>query len=388
MASVPLTNAADIVSPAIEIGGLSVRMLTVGEASSNEFIALWSTLANGASEPNAFLEPWFLLPSIQSLGKGQELCLFALFEGPELTGLLPLQSAKRYYQYPIPHLAAWGHENMFCSAPLVAKGYEREFWRALLGKLDEKPGLALFFHISGIRADGPLASGLADILAEQKRQGAIVHSHERAMLASGLKSEEYFEGALPNKKRKELRRQHRRLGELGELTFERSQNTDNLAQWTQEFLLLEKAGWKGEQGSALADRKETQEFFTSVIALAGREGRLERLTLRLDDKPISMLANFIASPGSFAFKTVFDEDYARFSPGVLLQKENLALLDRDDIAWCDSCAAAGHPMIERIWREKRRMISASVAIGAPLRQRLFAGLLKAETHQDFGVLRA
>ena len=91
-----------------------------------------------------------------------------------------------------------------------------------------------------------------------------------------------------------------------------------------------------------------------------------------------MLANFISPPGSYSYKTAFDERYARFSPGVLLQRENLALLDRDGIDWCDSCAAADHPMIDHIWRERRLVGRLSIAIGGGLRRALFGQLVRAE----------
>jgi hypothetical protein len=92
-----------------------------------------------------------------------------------------------------------------------------------------------------------------------------------------------------------------------------------------------------------------------------------------------MLANLVAAPGAFSFKTAYDETLARFSPGVLLQRENLALLARDDIAWADSCAAPDHPMIERIWREKREIVRVSVAIGGRARRAAAALLFRAET---------
>ena len=95
-----------------------------------------------------------------------------------------------------------------------------------------------------------------------------------------------------------------------------------------------------------------------------------------------MLANFLAPPGAFSFKTAFDERYARFSPGVLLQRENLDLLARGEIQWCDSCAAADHPMIERIWREKRAMVRINVAIGGSLRRKLFRQVLRAELRKQ------
>jgi hypothetical protein len=106
---------------------------------------------------------------------------------------------------------------------------------------------------------------------------------------------------------------------------------------------------------------------------------LERLALKLDGKAIAMLATFLAPPGAYSFKTTFDEAYARFSPGLLLQLENLDLLTRPGIEWADSCAVEGHSMIERIWREKRRLVSRNIAIGGPLRRAAFRTLMAYET---------
>jgi hypothetical protein len=118
-------------------------------------------------------------------------------------------------------------------------------------------------------------------------------------------------------------------------------------------------------------------FHQSLHGAAAR-GRLERLTLSLDGAPIAMLATFLTPPGAFSFKTAFDERYGRYSPGVLLQRENLAILGRADIAWSDSCAAADHPMIDHIWRERRAIGRLSIAIGGSLRRSVFALLARVE----------
>ncbi len=181
-----------------------------------------------------------------------------------------------------------------------------------------------------------------------------------------------------SKKRKELRRQKNRLGEEGALTFTRDDSATGLTEWISEFLALEKQGWKGRNGSALASFAETRALFTEVLTGAAASGKLERLDLRLEGRPLAMLVNFHAPPGSFSFKTAFDEEFSRFSPGVLLQIENLALLDRDDIQWCDSCAAQGHPMIDSIWTGRRSIGRYSVAIGGSGRRTIFGAFLKTE----------
>ena len=198
------------------------------------------------------------------------------------------------------------------------------------------------------------------------------------MLASSLEPQAYFEASLSGKKRKELRRQHSRLAELGEVRFERRRDDHALALWIDQFLALEHSGWKGAAGSALASHQATIALFRESLAGAAARGRLERLTLYLDDQPIAMLASFICPPGAFSFKTAFDERFARYSPGVLLQRENLALLEDDKVRWCDSCASADHPMIDHIWRERRPVGRISITIGGRLRRAVFRQLLRAE----------
>lgn len=341
-------------------------------------LAAWETLAARATEPNPFLEHWALLPALRALDPQGEVALLRFEQGGELAGLLPVARSRRYYRWPFPHIHGWAHANAFLGAPLVARGQERAFWQALLDWADRQAGLALFLHLTDIPLDGPLHAALTAICAEQRRPCGVVHHTSRALLASDQSPEDYFAASLSGKKRKELRRQFARLAELGAPAFERLGDAAGLDAWTDEFLALEAAGWKGQAGSALASQAETAAIFRQTLAGAARHGKLERLALRLDGQPIAMLASFRVPPGAFSYKTAFDESYARFSPGVQLQCENLLVLDRPEIAWTDSCAAADHPMIDHIWRERREVGRISIGIGGSPRRAIFARLLKAE----------
>jgi len=117
---------------------------------------------------------------------------------------------------------------------------------------------------------------------------------------------------------------------------------------------------------------ETELFFRETLAAAWDAGRLQFLRLDLGGRPIAMLVNFLTPPGSFSFKTVFDEGFARFSPGVLIQLENLAILDNPDIAWMDSCAAQEHPMIDSLWTERRAIVRATVRLKGARRAVIWA----------------
>lgn len=355
-----------------------VRAICWTEMESNEARLAWDALAQCATEPNPFHESWYLLPALRGLDPGRTVKLLRFEVDGELAGLLPIRLEKRYYRWPIPQLCGWMHGNCFLGAPLVAAGLERPFWRALLGWADANCGLGLFLHLTQIPLEGPLHEAMMAVTHEQDRLAALVHREERAMLASPMNGETYFEASLSGKKRKELRRQHTRLSELGELTFERRRDDHRLPRWSEDFIALEHSGWKGLAGSALACHEATKDLFRDALSGAAARGRLERLTISLDGEPIAMLASFITPPGAFSYKTAFDERFARFSPGVLLQRENLALLDHPEVRWCDSCAAADHPMIDHIWRERRAVGRWSIAVGGKARRALFAALVRAE----------
>lgn len=339
----------------------------------------WAALARHAAEPNPFYESWCLVPALEAFDPRGRVQLGVLELGGAIAGIVPLARSAFYDRYPLPHIAGWLHANAFCGAPLVARGAEHAFWHELLAWADGHAGAALFLHFAHLPADGALYAALRDVVAAQGRPAAVVNRIERAMLASSAAPQDYFAASLSGKKRKELRRQFNRLSEEGALQFERREDGEALGEWTDRFLALEQAGWKGREGSALACAPQTAQFFRAALAGAAEAGRLERLTLSLDGRPIAMLANFIAPPGAFSFKTTYDERLARFSPGVLLQRENLALLARGGIEWTDSCAAAGHPMIDHIWRERRTITRVSVAIGGRARQALGRRILRAET---------
>ena len=361
-----------------EAGGVSHRFSGWRTVLDAQYIAAWDDLATHAVEHNAFAESWFLTPALEQFDPKGRVRLFSLWDADSLVGLMPISPQTQYGRWPMPHIQNWLHHNAFLGTPLVRDGYETSFWSALLPVLDRQPGSALFAHFNCLAVGGPLVSALEAVCQAERRRCALVHREERALLETGMTPEAYFEAAVRGKKRKELRRQKNRLAEEGALSFVRHLDDTDLAEWTTEFLTLERAGWKGDNGSALDCLPQTRTLFADALIGASAQSKLERLELRLDGKPLAMLVNFLCRPGSFSFKTTFNEEYARFSPGVLLQIENLALLSREDTLWCDSCAAQGHPMIDSLWTGRRTIGRYSVAIGGSGRRAIFAALSKAE----------
>lgn len=339
--------------------------------------AAWQDLAIDATESNIFHEPCFLEPGLKHFCTDPDQRLFLLWAGEpghsRLLGLLPIGPTNKFGRWPVPHIQNWMHHNSFLGTPLVREGFEEKFWEVLLANLDDGnwPG---FLHIVGLTIGGKLDVSLRKTCADQARQCDLVAEEARALLNSDLEPEAYYSATVRGKKRKELRRQANRLSELGDVQFAQLNDDNNLNNWIAEFLALELRGWKGKNGSALDCDSQTRTFFNEVLVGAAANGQLERHDLRLNGKPIAMLVNFLSEPGSFSFKTTFDEEYSRFSPGVLLQHENLNILKNPEIQWMDSCAAEGHPMIDSLWSGRRHVGRFSIELSGVTRKAMFRGV--------------
>lgn len=329
----------------------------------------WDALAADAAEPDVFATHWFAEASRHLLPRGVRH--FAVRHHGQLIGLMPIIRASRYGRIPLQHSENWTHYHRFLGAPLLRHGHEAEAWRALLTALDADPAAGALLHISGLVEQGPVHRGLIAAAQSLNRPCDTVHRIERAMLATDQSPDAYYAATVRKKKRKELGRLRTRLLEQGRVETRRLGPDDAVGDWMEDFLRLERAGWKGAAGSALACTPETAAFFRDVVRGAHTAGKLDMIRIDLDGRAIAMLVNLLAPPGAFAFKTAFDERLSRFSPGVLLQIDNLQLLARGDIGWMDSCAVENHPMINSLWGERRAIVRVSVPLAGARRRALF-----------------
>jgi CelD/BcsL family acetyltransferase involved in cellulose biosynthesis len=135
----------------------------------------------------------------------------------------------------------------------------------------------------------------------------------------------------------------------------------NAAEWIEEFLALEASGWKGQEGSAMASREVHRKFFESLAGEAIRQGRCVMSALRLDGKMIAARTVLRAGGACFLFKMAYDEKYARFSPGLLLEIE--ALRGSAAGEYTDCCTAPDNTMFKRIWSDLRTIQEVVVAPG-------------------------
>jgi hypothetical protein len=343
-------------------------------AALAEHVTAWDDLAAGALEPNVFYESWMLRPALRAFGSDRRSVFVLVYyvhpehtrSAPLLCGFFPLERRPRYRGLPAPSLTLWKHLHSCLCTPLLRASHAREALGAFLEWAGSDPRGAPLLELGSIAAEGPFRQLLVDFINERQTLTHVCDTFNRALLKPRESADAYLKKAISGGYRKEMRRLRNRLAETGRLESRVLKSESELDAWTRYFLELEAGGWKGRDGAgtAIALHGNQLGFFREVLCSAQRRHRLQMCGLFLDDRPIAVTINYLVADGGFHHKIAYDERLAKFSPGVQLELDLIQHVHRESrLRWLDSCATANHPMINRLWTERRTMQTMVLSSG-------------------------
>jgi hypothetical protein len=131
-----------------------------------------------------------------------------------------------------------------------------------------------------------------------------------------------IEDRFSSRRRGDIRRARRRAEEFGPVSGEvLSPEPAELAPLLEEIVAVERAGWKGLRGTALAQDRERRRFFEEYASRAAAEGSLRISRLRIGDETAAVQLAVEHAGRLWLLKIGYDERFARCSPGTLLMLE-------------------------------------------------------------------
>lgn len=301
--------------------GRADQVIAIGDRAS--FLALedsWNALVE-ATDPQPFYRHEFIRIWIDNFAPRLPLRILAIQdERGGLTGALPLlQRRGQILGAPVRQLAATANVHS-CRFDLIAREPERA-------------ARALVEHLAADRTwdvlqltDVPEGGNAWHLFRAAERAGYPVASWEsmrspRVPLPSSI---DQLESALSARFRSNLRRRRRKLEAQGRVSLERVDGGMELERKLEEGFVLERTGWKGQRGTAIAQDPSTRGFYSELARAAAHRGYLSLFLLRLDDRPVAF--HYALSNGRryFLLKPSYSERYDDCSPGQLLVREVLA----------------------------------------------------------------
>lgn len=335
------------------------RKLAIYDAAAGfDLLPELDFLSARAIEPNVFFNPRFLAPAMPRL-EDREVRLAVIRDEAEersrLRLLVPFTVEKPAVPLAVPVLRTWSNHFGPLGTPLIDHddpvGFMEDFFSMLAQPQLKFPKV---FVLPETRTDGPFAAALRAVAEARNLPLLLTGETERAFLQSDLDGDSYLRDTLSSHHFREFRRLKRRLEAVGTLEYRIARRPDDIRIGVEAFLSLEAAGWKGRHRTAMVMDRYQAAFAREATNLLAERDQCRIHSLVLDGRPIAVLIVLLASGVAYTWKTTFDETYSQYSPGTLLMIETTkSHLDDPNILETDSCAVPDHPVMSRLWSERR-----------------------------------
>ena len=208
---------------------------------------------------------------------------------------------------------------------------------------------------------------MVDHCIKSDRKAFVVNKHQRAAICPRGHENINVDDLLSASRRKNIRKARKRLGEKGKVTVERLSDAKSLNDWIENFLAMEDSGWKHEEGSSILSSKDETSLYRALIREAFDNETLNFTRLCVDGTAIAYTLDVTAAPHGYCLKSAIDQNYRKYSPGVLMEYETLQhYLGKDEFALIDSCSAPDNSMLNDLWPDRKMLFDLVIGREGPL----------------------
>jgi CelD/BcsL family acetyltransferase involved in cellulose biosynthesis len=333
-------------------------MISVSICSPSTSIAAeWADLTRRAS-PNVFMDPAALAAAQDT--KFAKICvLLAWNEGAaprKLVGVWAFQIRTIATFWPA-RFEALPYNYAFLSSPVIDPAFIDDVVAAFFAAIEKEPVLPKVINLQSFNAESP-------------DYDAII----KALRARGGEQLRFSESARPfvtrefgvkrsGSTRKKLRQDWNRLSALGSVDIVNDRTPGAAREAFEAFLVLEADSWKGARGTALLCDEKDAAFVRRLIGNLAEQRNASVALLQIDSRAIAAQVLMYCGTTAYTWKTAFNADYAKYSPGALLiDKVTEELFSTSGIDAIDSCSAEGGFMAQ-LWAGRRNMVDFLIDVG-------------------------
>lgn len=339
------------------VAGCAFFMVTVTVCSPrSDLTQLWDDLVARAS-PNVFMNPAILRAAQSTMfAVVHVLCAWDVgIDSQKLVGLWALQERQIFPLWP-SFLEALPFEYAFLSSPVIDPAYSNEVMAAFFTAIRTNRELPNVVSLKQLDGEAQSCKAMQKVIADG--------GHRVFRLSESLRPVASPETGLKKSgsTRKKLRQDWNRLAALGTVEIVNVRGAAAAREDFETFLALEMRSWKGAEGTALLCSERDARFVREMFASLAAQENASVAMLRLDGRAIAAQVLLYCGKTAYTWKTAFDAEFAKFSPGALLiDKVTEELFAAGGIDAIDSCSAEGSFM-SNLWTGRRTMIDMLVDV--------------------------
>lgn len=331
--------------------------VTIGLADE-DLAGHWAALIERAPG-NVFMNP-AALKVAQTTGFAQPRMLLAWERGPQperLVGLWAFEEKRVTPLWP-SFLAAPPYNYAFLSNPVVDPALLDETIAAFFNAIESDRSLPNVVRLRYLDASSETCAAILRAVTARGGQWLKLSERERpfATRELGLKRS--------GSTRKKLRQDWNRLCGLGAVAVVNERAPNAVQEAFETYLTMEAASWKGTQGTALLCKTADATFTRRLIAGLAAQQSASVALLTMNGQAIAAQVLLYCGTMAYTWKTAFDAEFARYSPGaILVDKMTEQLFTSEGIEAIESCSPEGGFM-NQIWEGRRATVDLLADLGA------------------------
>jgi Acetyltransferase (GNAT) domain len=317
----------------------------------------WDDLVRRASS-NVFMNP-AALQAACATNFAQIRMLLAWDEGEgarKLAGVWALRLRKVAPFWPMV-LEGLPYNYAFLSSPVVDPAHVNEVIPAFFAAIEKSPELPDVVSLHSLDAESPSYPAIMRELAVRGAAPLLLSETARPFVTRE------FGVKRSGSTRKKLRQDWNRLTALGAVEVVNDRTPEGAEQAFESFLALEKASWKGDEGTALLSDPHDAVFVRRLLQNLAGQGSASVALLRVNGEAVAAQVLMYCGSTAYTWKTAFSANYGKYSPGALLiDKITEELFAGPDIQAINSCAAEASFMAQ-LWAGRRTMVDMLIDVG-------------------------
>lgn len=302
------------------------RSMTVGAHHGgleviDRFADAWRELCEVSTDHQIFYRPEWIAAHIRAFSPEAEVVLLTVSSDEKLLFVLPMLLDRKVFSgVPVRRLRApvGDHTGRFDAVRHS-------------GPKGEAAVLAAWNHLQGLRnwdllefqdvPEGSTIAVLASAAGQSGFQVTQVPNRRNPYVPIPADPGELKKLPVNSRLRTKLRQIKRELESTGGLKLTRMDEADRA--FLDRFYELESAGWKGEEGSAIACHSARKQFFDEVTVAGARFGYLSMYSLELNGELLAAHLGFSHRGRYFSPKLAYNEKFPQYAPGHLIVGEIL-----------------------------------------------------------------
>ena len=319
----------------------------VGRETLPDLYSRWGDLCSRSVEDNVYYTPRYARALLSTVEDETSVHLALAWDGTDLVGLLPFIRPRLPFPLVGATSQAWQSKYTFSCTPVLDKSNPGDAAAALLEAMTSAGEHE--WLIPAVNTDGPACRAMLAALERAGHPGLFLNRFQRASLDVTVSFDQHLKSGMPAKRRRDLARNRRRLEKIGRVAHKSYTRRADLDGAVAQFLSVEARGWKGKSGTALVCRDDTRQFAIDAFATMDGHSTCRVDVLMLNDEPVAAGVIVFAGRTGFTVKCAYDEKYASYSAGLLLELEVIRSFLTERWAERLDAATADAHVIDSLW---------------------------------------